>query len=83
MRALCFAIEVYVLSSMHLWSNIHTQGGIQEKVSMKAVVAERGQLTIPKRLRERLGIRSGTVLEFREEAERLVAAKAETAVLLY
>lgn len=50
---------------------------------MKAVVAERGQLTIPKRLRERLGIRPGTVLEFREEAERLVAAKAETAVPLY
>jgi len=46
---------------------------------MKAVVAERGQVTIPKRLRERLGIRPGTVLEFREEAERLVAEKAETA----
>jgi len=49
------------------------------EVSMKAVVAERGQVTIPKRLRERLGIRPGTVLEFREEAERLVAEKAETA----
>jgi AbrB family looped-hinge helix DNA binding protein len=46
---------------------------------MKAVVAERGQVTIPKRLRERLGIRPGTVLEFREEAERLVAEKAEIA----
>ncbi|HEX9900046.1 MAG TPA: AbrB/MazE/SpoVT family DNA-binding domain-containing protein [Candidatus Methylomirabilis sp.] len=46
---------------------------------MKAVVAERGQVTIPKRLRERLGIRPGTVLEFREEADRLVAEKAETA----
>ena len=46
---------------------------------MKAVVAERGQVTIPKRLRERLGIRPGTVLEFREEGERLVAEKAETA----
>jgi AbrB family looped-hinge helix DNA binding protein len=46
---------------------------------MKAVVAERGQVTIPKRLRERLGIRPGTVLEFREDADRLVAEKAETA----
>lgn len=45
---------------------------------MKAVVAERGQVTIPKRLRERLGIRPGTVLEFREEADKLVAEKAET-----
>ena len=46
---------------------------------MKAVVAERGQVTIPKRLRERLGIRPGTVLEFHEEADRLVAEKAEAA----
>jgi len=46
---------------------------------MKAVVAERGQVTIPKRLRERLGIRPGTVLEFREEADKLIAEKAETA----
>jgi len=66
------------LPSMHSWTIIHTDVGTQE-VSMKAVVAERGQVTIPKRLRERLGIRPGTVLEFREEADRLVAEKAETA----
>jgi len=46
---------------------------------VKSVVSERGRVTIPKRLRERLGIRPGTVLEFREEADRLVAEKAETA----
>jgi len=49
---------------------------------MKAVVAERGQVTIPKRLRERLGIRPGTVLEFREEADKLIAEKAATAEAL-
>jgi len=49
---------------------------------MKAVVAERGQVTIPKRLRERLGIRPGTVLEFREEANKLIAEKVETAAAL-
>ncbi|MGH7916197.1 MAG: AbrB/MazE/SpoVT family DNA-binding domain-containing protein [Candidatus Binataceae bacterium] len=43
---------------------------------MKATVAERGQVTIPKRLRERLGIKPGTVLEFNEESGRLVAVKA-------
>ncbi|MDP9342111.1 MAG: AbrB/MazE/SpoVT family DNA-binding domain-containing protein [Actinomycetota bacterium] len=43
---------------------------------MKAVVSEKGQVTIPKRLRERLGIRPGQVLEFEEEAGRLVATKA-------
>jgi AbrB family looped-hinge helix DNA binding protein len=44
---------------------------------MKAVVAERGQVTIPKRLRERLGFRPGTVLEFRKEDDKLIAEKAE------
>lgn len=43
---------------------------------MKAKVAERGQVTIPKALRERLGIRPGTVLEFEEENGKLVAVKA-------
>ena len=43
---------------------------------MKAKVAERGQVTIPKTLRERLGIRPGTVLEFEEENGKLVAVKA-------
>jgi antitoxin PrlF len=44
---------------------------------MKAKVAERGQVTIPKPLRERLGIRPGTVLEFTAEQGQLVAVKAE------
>lgn len=44
--------------------------------SMKARVAERGQVTIPKRLRDRLGVRAGTVLEFSEEHGRLVAVKS-------
>ncbi len=42
---------------------------------MKAVVSERGQVTIPKRLRERLGIEPGEVLDFAEENGRLVAVK--------
>ena len=44
--------------------------------SMKARVAERGQVTIPKRLRERLGIKPGTVLEFGEEQGRLIGVKS-------
>jgi antitoxin PrlF len=43
--------------------------------SMKARVAERGQVTIPKRLRERLGVQPGTILEFSEEGGRLIAIK--------
>ena len=43
---------------------------------MKVVVSEKGQFTIPKKLRDRLGIRPGQVLEVDEERGRLVAAKA-------
>lgn len=47
--------------------------------SMKARVAERGQVTIPQALRERLGVRPGATLEFSEEGGRLVAVKSSTA----
>ena len=42
---------------------------------MRSVVAERGQVTIPKKLREQLGIRPGTVMNFTAENGRLVAVK--------
>ncbi len=43
---------------------------------MQSIVSEKGQVTIPKRLRDRLGLRAGTVLEFDEEAGRLIGRKA-------
>lgn len=46
---------------------------------MKAVVSEKGQVTIPKALRTRLGIRPGVVLDFDAEGGRLVARKAQQA----
>ena len=42
---------------------------------MQATVTERGQVTIPKALRDRLGITPGMALDFREENGRLVAEK--------
>jgi AbrB family looped-hinge helix DNA binding protein len=42
---------------------------------MKAVLSEKGQVTIPKALRDRLGLRPGQVLEFREERGRLIGTK--------
>lgn len=42
---------------------------------MKTTVSEKGQITIPKKLRERLGIRPGQVIEFTEEQGRLVGRK--------
>lgn len=42
---------------------------------MKAIVAERGQVTIPKALREKLGLAPGSVLDFFDDHGRLVAVK--------
>jgi AbrB family looped-hinge helix DNA binding protein len=42
---------------------------------MKAIVSEKGQVTIPKPIRDRLGIRAGQALDFRAEQGQLVATK--------
>ena len=44
---------------------------------VKARVAERGQVTIPQKLRRKLGIRPGTVLDFSLENGVLTAKKDE------
>ncbi|HEV3284186.1 MAG TPA: AbrB/MazE/SpoVT family DNA-binding domain-containing protein [Solirubrobacteraceae bacterium] len=43
---------------------------------MRSTVSEKGQITVPKPLRERLGIRAGDQLDLTEEDGRLVAKKA-------
>lgn len=43
---------------------------------MLSTVSEKGQITIPKPLRERLGLQPGDRLELVEEAGRLIATKA-------
>jgi len=42
---------------------------------MRTRVSEKGQITIPKAVRGRLGIRPGQVLDVQEEGGRLVASK--------
>jgi antitoxin PrlF len=42
---------------------------------MRSTVSEKGQVTIPKPIRDRLGIRAGEVLEFDEEAGRAIVAR--------
>jgi antitoxin PrlF len=42
---------------------------------MKTIVSEKGQITIPKPLRVRLGIRKGEVLDVKEERGHLVMSK--------
>jgi antitoxin PrlF len=40
-------------------------------------VGERGQVTIPKALRERLGLRKGTVVKFTQEGNHLCVRKGQ------
>lgn len=42
---------------------------------MNVIVSEKGQVTIPKAIREELGLVAGTVLCFEEEQGRIVAKK--------
>jgi AbrB family looped-hinge helix DNA binding protein len=44
---------------------------------MKSTVSEKGQVTIPKLLREKLGLRPGVVLEFTAQRGALIARKVE------
>lgn len=42
---------------------------------MRSTISEKGQVTVPKPLRERLGIRPGDKLEFNEEQGHIVLSK--------
>ena len=50
---------------------IHTQD-----VQMHSTISEKGQITVPKLLRDRLGIRAGDRLEFSEGHGGLIVTKA-------
>lgn len=43
---------------------------------MKSIVSDKGQVTIPKAVRTKLGLRPGTVLEFEADRGRLIGRKA-------
>jgi antitoxin PrlF len=42
---------------------------------MRSIVSEKGQVTIPKSVRTKLGLRPGTVIEFEADRGRLVGRK--------
>ncbi|MBN1946219.1 MAG: AbrB/MazE/SpoVT family DNA-binding domain-containing protein [Bradymonadales bacterium] len=45
---------------------------------MKATLSEKGQVTIPKKIRQRLGLMPGTVIDFEAQDGKLVGVKADT-----
>ena len=44
---------------------------------MKAIVSEKGQVTIPKACRDRRGLHTGSVLDFEARDGRLIAVKQQ------
>jgi|SRR5579871_25754 len=48
--------------------------------TLQRAVSVRGQVVIPKKLRQRLGIHAGTQLDFFEERGRLVAVKSQQSI---
>jgi len=44
---------------------------------VRAVVSQKGQVTIPRLVRKRLGIAPGTIIEFEAEGGRLVGVKRD------
>lgn len=42
---------------------------------MKSVISEKGQITIPKRIRDKFGLHPGTEIEFSAEEETIVLTK--------
>jgi antitoxin PrlF len=46
--------------------------------SMKAIVSEKGQVTIPKSCRDRLGLHAGVVLDFEAREGKLIAIKQQS-----
>lgn len=46
---------------------------------LKSVISEKGQVTIPKAIRDRLGLRPGTAIEFEVREGKLVGHKTDSA----
>ena len=45
---------------------------------MKTVVSEKGQVTIPKACRDRLGLKAGSILDFEARDGKLIAVKRQS-----
>ena len=52
--------------------------GIPTFSGMKTIISEKGRITIPKALRQALGLRTGTVIELRADAGTFIGTKVSS-----
>ena len=57
--------------------NIDMHGRNSYSPGMRTTVSEKGQVTIPKAIRDKLGLRPGTVLDFDAIEGKLIGVKKE------
>lgn len=70
--------EIYVreLGQLIRPTDLDIIGRNSYRAGMTAIISDKGQVTIPKALRTKLGLRPGTVLEFEADRGRLIGRKA-------
>lgn len=71
------SVQCYAQRTAEPW-NLDAVGWNSYVGSMKTVVSEKGQITIPKAVRDRLGIVPGTILEVESVAGKIVAVKQQS-----
>jgi antitoxin PrlF len=68
------AMSIVLETSPH-WGRMKFAKIPTEGVGVHSIISEKGQITVPKRLRDRLGIRPGDRLEFSEDRGHIVVSK--------
>ena len=68
--------KIYIYSKIYIDYSMNNNSYFK---GMKAIVSEKGQVTIPQKIREELGLKAGQVLEFEAREGLLVARKSMAA----
>ncbi len=56
-------------------NSYHESKGKENPVTLKSAVSEKGQVTIPKPIRDRLGLKAGSIIEFKLRGGVLLVRK--------
>ena len=71
-------LPIFACTSRVADSTVDIRGRNSYFLGMKTTVSEKGQITIPKALRQALGLRTGTVIELRADAGTFIGTKVSS-----